>query len=230
MKKVYSAVLLLVLTAYPALAQKYSNPRVTVFGGGSFQGGNRAFDLNAFGTTETDYSNAFRFGFRFGVDLPENWGAEVTYGFSSSDLKVLDATPPRPRRRFDIHQHQFMANAIYNFAPRDSVWRPFATFGLGFERFSPTKDSVNRAAVDFLDGPTRISSDTKLAMNFGGGVERRVNDRMGIRMDVRDNIAGMPRYGLPEAPLNPGGASYPVKGVIHDLEMVWGVVFHFDQP
>ena len=232
MMKVCSATLLLLLSAFPALAQlRYSNPRITVFGAGSFQGGQRLFVVNSSGTTETDYASGVRGGFRFGVDLPDRLGAEATYAFSSNDLKVRDPVPPGPggpRRNFTIHQHQFMVNGFYNFTPRDNEWRPFVTVGLGLVRFSPTKDAVNRAAVNFLDGPTRISPNTKLAMNFGAGVEKTVSDRVGVRFDMRDNIAGMPTYGLPQSPLNPGGAFYPVKGVIHDLEIGFGLVFHLD--
>jgi opacity protein-like surface antigen len=121
-----------------------------------------------------------------------------------------------------------MVNGLYNFLPRDAQWRPFATFGIGLSRFSPTADARNRALQDFLSGPTRISSSTEFGFNFGGGVEKAVTERIGIRFDLRDNVTGMPRFGLPEAPLNPGGAFYPVKGVIHDFEVAAGVVFHFD--
>jgi hypothetical protein len=225
MIKISSAVLLAVLSAYPAFAQ-YSNPRASVFVAGSFPGGNRVFEVDPGEVIETDLRKGAKIGFRIGADLTETWGAEATYSFGSADLRVRETTPTR-EREFDAHLHQFMVNGLYNFLPSDSVWRPFATVGLGLARYSPKESARDAALQNFLDGPTRISSSTRLSINFGGGVEREITEIIGVRADVRDHIIGIPRFGLPEVPLNPNGVFYPVKGVVHDFEISVGVVFHF---
>jgi hypothetical protein len=79
--------------------------------------------------------------------------------------------------------------------------------------------------VVFLDRSTRIDSSTKLGFNLGGGFEAAANQWLGIRVDARDHIMGIPRFGLPESPLSPGGVFYPVDGLLHNFEVAVGVLF-----
>jgi hypothetical protein len=83
------------------------------------------------------------------------------------------------------------------------------------------------AANNFITLPTRISSDTKFGANLGGGVEGKLAERVGLRLDLRDHLVGIPRFGVPETPLNPGGAFYPVSGLLNNVELGIGAVFYF---
>src|SRR5262249_10946043 len=114
----------------------------------------------------------------------------------------------------------------YYFVDGDEKWRPFGTFGIGVYRFSPTQEGKGVAAGNFITGPTRISSNTKLGLNFGGGVEGQLDEHIGLRFDLRDHLTGIPRFGLPETPLNPGGAFYPVSGLLNNVELGIGLVFY----
>src|SRR5262249_8045345 len=111
--------------------------------------------------------------------------------------------------------------------PADEKWRPFATFGIGVYRWSPTDDAKGVASVNFLTGPTRISSSTKFGVNFCGGLEGKMSEHLGVRFDLRDHLIGIPRYGVPETPLNPGGAFYPISGLLNNIEIGIGAVFYF---
>jgi outer membrane protein W len=224
MKRICSLTILL-LSAYTAMAQ--TNPRVTVFGAGSFVAGSREFLMNSNTAVRTEYDNGGKVGVRFGVDLRDNWAAEASYSFAKNNLRAINLNPPRREREFETRAHQFMVNGSYYFLDANEKWRPFATAGVGLYRLSPTKDAKGLAAVNFLDGPTRISSSSKFGVNFGGGFEGKIADYVGLRFDLRDHIMGMPRFGLPETPLNPGGAFYPISGLLNNLEIGVGAVFYF---
>ena len=64
-------------------------------------------------------------------------------------------------------------------------------------------------------------------MNFGGGFEAAATENIGVRLDLRDHIVGVPRFGLPEQPLNPGGVYYPATGTVHNWEIAVGALFYF---
>jgi opacity protein-like surface antigen len=223
-KLIWVAVILLVSVA-PAMAQVRA--RASVFVAGSFVAGSREFLMNSNNAVRTEYANSGKFGFRVGADLNRNWAAEAAYSYGGNNLRAINLNPPRREREFETKVHQFLMNGSYYLADSDQNWRPFGTFGIGFYRFSPTEDGKGVAADNFLIGPTRISSSTKFGMNLGGGVEGKLAAPFGLRFDVRDHLMGIPRFGLPETPLNPGGAFYPVSGLMNNLELGVGVVIYF---
>jgi opacity protein-like surface antigen len=208
----------------PIMAQ--SNVRVNVFASGSFVAGSREFLMNSNNAVRTEYATGGKVGFRVGADLRENWAGEVSYSYGSNSLRAIDLNLPRTEREFETRVHQFLVNSSYYFVDSEEKWRPFATFGIGFYRFSPTQQAKGVAAEDFLTLPTKISSNTKFGANFGGGLEGKVAEHIGLRFDLRDNLVGIPRFGLPETPLNPGGAFYPVSGLLNNMELGIGVVFY----
>ena len=224
MKRICTLAILL-LSAYPAMAQ--TNPRVTVFGAGSFVAGSREFLMNSNNALRTEYDDGGKVGVRFTMDLNDRWSGEASYSFGNNNLRAINLNPPRRERKFDTRVNQFLANGSYYFLPASEKWRPFATAGIGLYRLSPTKDAKGLAAVNFLDGPTRISSSTKFGVNFGGGLEGKMSEHVGLRFDLRDHVMGIPRFGVPETPLNPGGAFYPISGLLNNIEIGVGAVFYF---
>jgi opacity protein-like surface antigen len=224
MKTVWTAAMFL-LSIGPAMAQ--SNARISVFAAGSFVGGSREFLMNSNNAFRTEYANGSKVGFRFGMDLNQNWAGEASYSYGSNSLRAVNLNLPRTEREFETKVHQFLLNGSYYFVDSDEKWRPFATFGIGFYRFSPTQDGKGVAAENFLTLPTRISSNTKVGMNVGGGLEGKLADRIGLRFDLRDHLVGIPRFGVPETPLNPGGAFYPVSGLLNNVEVGIGLGFYF---
>ncbi len=57
-------------------------------------------------------------------------------------------------------------------------------------------------------------------------METRANDWLGFRVDFRDHITGIPRFGLPESSRGPGSVFFPVSGVLHNTEVSLGAVFY----
>ena len=225
MKKICSLVILL-MSASPAMAQ--TNPRVTVFGAGSFVAGSREFLMNSNNTIRTEYGSGGKFGVRFGMDLNDRWAGEAAYSFGSNNLRAITLNPPRREREFETRVHQFLVNGSYYFLGANEKWGPFATAGAGLYRLSPTTDAKGLAAVNFLSGPARIGSSTKFGVNFGGGIEGRMSRYLGLRIDLRDHLMGIPRFGVPETPLNPGGVFYPVSGLLNNIEISIGAIVYFE--
>jgi opacity protein-like surface antigen len=204
-----------------------TNAHIGVFASASFVGGSREFLMNSNTALRTEYANGGKLGFRLGMDLRQNWAGEVSYSYGNNDLRAINLNPPRSEREFNTRVHQFLVNGAYYFIDRDEKWRPFATFGVGFYHFSPTEEGKGVAANNFITLPTRISSATKFGANLGGGVEGKLAERVGLRLDLRDHLVGIPRFGVPETPLNPGGAFYPVSGLLNNVELGIGAVFYF---
>jgi len=220
----FAVFFLMVLTTPAAVAQD-ANPRITVFGGGSLLGGSRTFFLGprAFNTTSEDGG---KFGVRGTVDLREHWAVEGSYSFAGNNLQVTQLVPPAVRM-FGVHVHQVNGNALYFFNDNNYRLRPFLTGGLGLTRFSPAGDAKLAAAGLFLDQPAIIFAQNHFDVNFGAGVEAKVWGQFGVRFDVRDYVSGIPRYGLPENPVSAGGPSFPVHGVVNNVELSAGFVFYF---
>ena len=50
--------------------------------------------------------------------------------------------------------------------------------------------------------------------------------RLAVRFDIRDHVIKIPRFGLPETPTISDGIFFPVKGSVHQIEVLAGVVFY----
>lgn len=217
---------LAMLLAGRAVAQDQGvNPRITFLGGASLLSGSRSFVIGP-RLFDTQFQNGIKIGVRGTVNLKEHWGAEGTYSFSSNSLRVTQAGPPAVQT-FGVHLHQFTGNALYFFTGKDKTFRPFLTAGLGLSRFSPTSDAKTAAAQDFLGQPAVLASTSSFNFNFGAGIETRPWNHFGLRLDVRDHLSGIPRFGLPETAASPGAAFFPVQGRTQDFEITSGLIYYF---
>jgi opacity protein-like surface antigen len=215
------------LFAPPANAQDNINTRGSVFLGDSLLGATRSFIIGN-RSFSANFNDGFKFGFRATFDITPNISVEGAYSYSSNDLKVSDNTLNQTRV-FGVHVHQFTGNALYFLSSSSARIRPFATAGIGLSRFGPTGNASSMALQPpgFLNQPTVIQAETKLAFNIGIGAEAKVADHYGVRVDARDYISGYPHFGLPENPASIGGPSFPVSGSINRLELSASFVFYF---
>ncbi len=199
------------------------NPRVSVFGGASLLGAERSFIVDG-DPFRTEFKNGVSFGARGTLDLGEHWAAEGMYSFNTNDLRVTD---PGAARTFDLRLHHFAGNAVYFSNPPFSIFRPFATFGMGISRFSATGDAKVAAIQGFLDDSVILRDRNKFTVNLGVGIEAKLWEQVAVRFDFRDYISGMPRLGLPKEPPSPGAPFFPVSGLINRFELSVGVVLYF---
>lgn len=217
------ALLMFVFAGRGAVAQ--TNARVEVFGGGSFLKGERAFTIGG-DPKRSNFASGGKIGGRFTVDLDSHWAVEGAYDYGTNNLRIVDVGPPTITRAFGTRVHQLTGNASYYlFEPKSRV-RPFATAGIGLIRFNPTSGAKSQAAIEFVDAPATLMSNTKFEFNFGAGVEATAGDRFGLRFDLRDHLAGIPRFGVPQAPTAGVADFFPVSGAVQDVELSAGIVFH----
>lgn len=207
-----------------ALAQNI-NPRITFFGGASLLSGSRSFVIGPSLFT-TQFNNGIKIGVRGTANLTEHWGAEGAYSFSSNGLQVTRAAPAAVQT-YGVHLHQITGNALYFFTARDRSFRPFVTAGLGLSRYSPTSDAKLAATQAFLGQPAVLASTSSFNFNFGGGIESRPWDHFGLRLDLRDHLTAIPRFGLPQTATSPTAPFFPVQGRAQDFEITTGLIYYF---
>lgn len=213
------------LAAAPASAQiDIDNARVEIFGGGSLMNAERLFTIND--SFRSEFDSGGKFGFRVITDITEGWGAEASYGLASNGLQITPLERPGlDDRTFDMRVHQFVGNLMYSFGDVGGT-RPFVTAGIGLSRFSPTSEAERMALVEgFIEQEVAIDSENKFNFNFGGGVEGVITDRIGYRVNVRDHVTGIPRFGLSSTPAG-NSPVFPVTGSMHNVELTAGLVIN----
>jgi len=212
------------LALTPEASAQVSNPRLSVFAGASLLGSENTFVLGN-DVTRTGFNNGGKLGFRGTVDFGTHWAGEVMYAFETNNMRISSALRPQ-ERDFGVHVHQFTGNAMYFLTSRESSFRPFGTVGIGLSRFNVTTDAITMAGQSFLNQPTVLTGDTKIALNAGVGVEAKPWTKYGLRFDLRDYMSGTPHFGLPEAPASPGAPFFPVSGVLHRVEVSGSFVWY----
>jgi opacity protein-like surface antigen len=218
------AVLLFVGLIPDAVAQ--GNPRVTIYGAGAFVRGERTFVVGG-DTFRTQFVDGGRLLARASLDLTSHWTVEADYGFGRSNFRVNELSGTPQQRDFGVRVNDISFNLIRFFTSSDSRFRPYLGAGLGWLRYSPTDAAKASAQTNaFIDEPAAIQASNKFSFPVGGGVELRLNRWLGTRIDVRDHINGIPRFGVPQTSSGTGGDFFPVDGIVHNLDLSGGVVFY----
>lgn len=102
-----------------------------------------------------------------GVGIGYNWTDQIAFEGELGIVPDIEGDSSAA----DIGLLTVSANGVYHF-DTPSGYIPYATFGLGF----------GRASFDF---PDLDESHTELAVNFGGGVKKSINEKIGWRADLR---------------------------------------------
>lgn len=205
------------------------NPRITFLGGASLLSASRSFVVGP-SVFATHFQNGVKIGVRGAFNVGDHWGVEGTYSFSSNGLEIKSVAPATTVQDYGVHLHQFTGNALYFFTGSDRRFRPFATAGLGVSRYSPTGDAKLAAAQNFLGEPAVLTSTSGFDFNFGAGIETKPWDHFGVRLDFRDHVTGIPRFGLPETATSPTAPFFPVQGRAQDFEITTGFTYYFTGP
>ena len=219
---------LLVAVALVPNVQAHPNPRIAILFGGSFIAGERSFALNG-DSYASQFLNGGKFSLRGSLDITSHWTLEGDYSFGRNDQRITqDSGGTIDQRDFEVNVGQVQLSFVRFFTDNESRIRPFFSTGLGAVRFNPT-DEAKAAALggDFLADPTLLTSSVEFSLSVGGGLEARLNRWLGLRFDVQDNMSPIPRYGLEESSSGPGGIFFPVSGILHNVELVGGIVFYF---
>ncbi|HLH44381.1 MAG TPA: outer membrane beta-barrel protein [Bryobacteraceae bacterium] len=146
---------------------------------------------------DLQFTNGFRFAFRFGFNYKSHFGGEVGYAYSRTQLKYNDVTPAFEQ---GMAIHQGTLNALAYATREEARFRPFVTGGVGFANYVPPGSSA-----------TYGGGSTKLGFNYGAGVKMKITGFWGARLDVRQYVTPIP-FGLALA-----------SGWVHQTEVSAGV-------
>jgi len=172
-----------------------------------------------------DWSIGPRGGVRMGIEGARHWGQDYTfsYGTNATDIRANDAS-------FSFTNHFYEATTNVLYYPKSFVGRKtnfFLTAGLGAMWVNINRDAVNEAINPGGAGIGEIRNEVKFSFNAGAGVRIRLNERFGIRFDVRDYMSPAIRYGLPESSSDPNAIVFPVENTQHQLFGSVSLVIHF---
>jgi hypothetical protein len=219
------ALLAAVLVA-PDVFGQILNPRIALSGGGLFPKAERTFVVNG-DTFTSGFANGGNVKARLTLDLTRHFSVEGVYGFGTDNLRITELGPTPVERSFGVRRQEAQFNILHFFVSGKRIVRPFLTTGIGVLRFSPTDQAkATAAAIGFIENPAQITSSDKLSFGIGGGLEGHFSPWLGVRLDVKDDISTIPRFGLPQAPSSSGGTFFPVDGITHNIAAAASLVFY----
>jgi opacity protein-like surface antigen len=111
----------------------------------------------------------------FGVAGGYQWSPRVTI---EGELNFLPSSETSGLIEVDSHVWSLTGNLVYHFANRPFI--PYGVFGIGF----------GQGTVDVSPPLQRPDSSSKFVVNFGGGVERAIRERVRFRGDMRYFFGG----------------------------------------
>jgi opacity protein-like surface antigen len=206
----------LALFSSPVFSAQKHKLRISLFGGASFLKAQRIFLVGG-QAFRSEFSDGGKAGVRVDINLSRRWALEGGYGYGSSNLRLLKFGGAE--RGFGMRLEQLEGNLLGYLNDERQAFRPFVTLGLGWARYSPTSEAKEAAAtMGFTSGPAALSSSNNLDFNFGAGLEGKLAGPLRFRIEFRDHVSRVPRFGLPRE-------SFPVAGAAEDLEASLGVVF-----
>ena len=164
-------------------------------------------------------------GARITQNLGDYFAAEADYTFSDHGGEFKYPTPSTPALDLDQTTHSFFYSLLFYTRDPYKNLRPFITGGIG-------------ATLYALDGSIDSTSEQlgfsmndnwKFGFRVGGGVKYRLNDKIGVRFDLADQISDTPAYGMPSVvPVEDSipGAGYAPSGNLHNLQMSVGLIYY----
>lgn len=197
--KVAAAVALVVLVSSPAKAQNWEVSGLF----GSIPSVN--LERRAPELTQLDIAGGTSWGVQAARFLTPHWGGEVLWTRQESELEA--GTAAGIGELFEMRIRQLHGNAVYRFGAAGARWQPFAFAGLGATFFS---------ADD-------IPSETKFALNLGGGLKYFPWPSLGFRGHFRYTPTMLNDESSGDF-CDPFGFC---NGALRQVEMAGGVVLRF---
>jgi len=128
-------------------------------------------------------------------------GAAAGYAWTDrvgfeGELNVLPSPENDGLVTVGTHVWSLTGNVLYHFGGQD--FKPYGVFGIGFGHAGADLSSVNvntttTTTANTTTGTTATNlntSSTSFVVDFGGGVERKITDRLALRGDLRYFFGG----------------------------------------
>lgn len=174
---------------------------------------------------EHRFSLGARGGVRFGLDGARYWGQDYDYSYGANASRIVTEYG---RFTFTNRIHQVSTNILfYPFSLEKDQFLPYVTAGIGTTFVTLSQKTLGEAIDPGRSGIGELKSEIIFAFNAGGGGRYRINDRWGLRFDVRNYMSRALRYSLLQSSSDPDEPVLPVSGVFHQITASFGVVVHF---
>jgi len=200
-------------------------------------GGNTIRDARSFDLYEIPYTSQFASGGggNAGIELPlkrsKTFGLELTYGLSQNNLELTNqSTNPTTTKSFGLRDNRFSGDIVVHSPATFRNIRPYVVAGIEYDRYSPTGAAQSLATTTGFGNPSgvaRLASEGDVGVNIGGGLDYKVTEKWGLRIDVRDHLTSSPTLGLPYGITPTSSAYFPVSGDAHNIQYTIGLVYHF---
>ncbi|MDA2934997.1 porin family protein [Acidobacteria bacterium AH-259-D05] len=183
------------------------------------------------GGTSQDVGLGFEESYALGVRVTENlgryFGVELEYSFINQPLLLQNLSPAVPRLALAHKVHKLAYSILVYVGERGQRIRPFGSIGVGTSFFQVTNDSQDEALRQGVD----LKNRWKLAFSYGAGVKFQMGPGWGFRADFRDQITGVPDFGLPsQAPMLESQETGPAlrsNGILHNWQITGGFMYTF---
>jgi outer membrane beta-barrel protein len=165
------AVALLSAQAVPVLAQEPARQEVQVYGGALF--GDRITDVAVSGQ-RPELDDAGTFGLRYAYGFNDNFGLELSAGYSPEQVKKLAGG------KVDLDLYTIDLDAVWNFNT-GSVLTPYVLAGAGY-----AVANLDRPLVGVVNGQSvTLNDDDGFTLNAAAGLKYAVTDHVVLRGEVR---------------------------------------------
>ena len=178
-------------------------------------------DSSDFLKSSIDPDNGILLGARITQNLGNYFAAEFDYTFSDHSGTFNNPTPSTPALDLDQTTHSFFYNLLFYARDPYKSLRPYVSGGVG-------------ATLYALDGSIKSTSkqlgfsmnnNWKAGLRVGGGVKYKLSDKIGVRVDLSDQLSDVPSYGMPSVVPVPG-AGYSPSGTLHNIQMSFGLIYY----
>jgi hypothetical protein len=215
--------------AIPARAAEEKKYRFEFFGGVNYPL-QKNFQISYPQTSQTlkgtqHFSAGGRGGVRFGIDGARHWGQDYAYSYAANTSRIVTGNGTFS---FTNHFHEASTNVLfYPLNLEKTRVHFFVTGGVGALWVVINKGALQEALNPGQAGLGTLKNEVKFSFNAGAGVRFRINDRFGLRVDMRDYMSSALRYGLPASSDDPNAIVFPVEHAFHQILASVSLVVHF---
>jgi opacity protein-like surface antigen len=208
--------------------------QVSAFGGGSFLG-DFQFPTPVFSkgqqssqTVGIHYASGYQVGMRVTENVNKYWSGDLEYSFANQPVTFTNLSPNIQSLSLGQSVHHFSYNFSYIALPHLGRLQPYAKIGTGATLFH-ISNSFKREA---LQRELALRDSWKFLVNWGGGFQYLVYEPVSVTFDVKDNVTGVPSYGLPPSARIVDGHYRPGlsrNGLMNNWQINFGVTFRFEE-
>jgi hypothetical protein len=231
-KKLVRGLIVTVALCLSATAGRAQDKLIFLMGGGS-----ALSDTRSFSEALIPFSSTFATGGKgtVGVEVPlkksKVFGLELSYGYGQNNLKLTETdTSPYTVTSYGLRNNRVSGDLVARYPGSYRGVHPYVVIGVEYDHNSPTSAADSLATkIGFAKRyPAKLGSQGTGGVNFGGGIDWTGSRRLGLRIDVREHIAGSPTFGLPNSqPSNVSLPWFPSSGSAHTIEYSIGIVYRF---